>query len=222
MSVIRHSFPLLRALVPLLLAGCTTFTGNVSNPFERSFTWFSYVAGDDIRAACTADAPDAYRFVYNAFYERQIRAYDLTQAGDGAELLSRARNRAGNVARFQLNNPLGPWELDRSTVALDAAQAAAITEAFAADAASAPSSAGRQVASNQFYWIVAACRAGTFGLTVFDDRRTDLGALAFPEALLAHDGTGVAFEPVKPVEGFSDGAFNIKINQNADGIVSLF
>jgi hypothetical protein len=222
MSPAKPFRPILRLLAPLLLAGCTTFTGSIGNPFERSFTWFSYVAGDDIRAACAAGEPDTYRIVYNAFYERQIRAYDLRIRDEGAELLSRARNRAGNVARFQLNNPLGPWELERSEAVLDAAATATLVAAFARDAAAAPPSAGRQVASNEFYWIVAACRSGTFGLTVFEQGPSDLGALAFPPALLAHDSTGVALKPAERVEGFADGAFYIKINDTADGIVSLF
>ena len=222
MPAATHRSTFLRALAPLFLAGCTTFTGSVDNPVERSFTWFSYVAGDDIRAACADGAPDRFRFVYNAFYERQVRAYDLRTTSGGAELEARARNRPGNVARFQLNNPLGPWELERSTAVLDAAQTAAIERAFAADAAAAPPSAGRQVKSNQFYWIVAACRAGEFGLTVFEQGPSDLATLEFPGALLAHDGTGIAFAPVEPVEGFADGAFYIKINDSADGIVGQF
>lgn len=90
------------------LAACTTFDGTTDNPVERSLTWFSYVGGDDIRAACTPDGPDQFRFVYNAVYERQIRAYDLRLGADGADQTSRARNQAGNVGNFQISNPLGP------------------------------------------------------------------------------------------------------------------
>jgi len=37
--------------------------------------------------------------------------------------------------------------------------------------------------------------------------------------LLAYDETDVSFRKPKPVEGFADGAFYIKINSAADGIV---
>ena len=72
-------------------AACTTYEGPPSNPVERSLTWFSYLAGDDIRAACRQGGSDHYRFVYNAIYEVQIRGYELTPTPGGAELTVRAR-----------------------------------------------------------------------------------------------------------------------------------
>ncbi|MBO6783078.1 MAG: hypothetical protein JJ899_07385 [Alphaproteobacteria bacterium] len=202
-----------------ILAACTTYTGSTDNPIERSLTWFSYVAGDDIRASCTAGSRDHFRFVYNANYEQQVRAYDLQGVEGGADYLARARNRPGNVARFQFSNPLGPWELDRSTARLTNAQAATIIDAFGRDAAAAPDPAGQQVKSNEYYWIVSSCNAGTFRIWVFDQDRVDLSGLAFVPELRAFDETGVAFREARRVEGFDDGAFYIKINSTADGTV---
>jgi hypothetical protein len=45
----------------------------VSNPVQRSLTWFSYVSGDDIRKACLGGGRDNFRLVYKASYEKQIR-----------------------------------------------------------------------------------------------------------------------------------------------------
>jgi hypothetical protein len=212
--------PTFRFLAPLVVAGCTTFTGSADDPVERSLTWFSYVAGDDIKAACGSGGPDRFRFVYNAVYDRQVRAYDLRfEAAGGATLDARARNRPGNLARFQLTNPLGPWELERSEASLTNEQADGIVTALKADEGTAPPSAGRQVKSNEFYWIVAACETGRFRLQLFEAERTDLAALVFARALLADDDTGIAFAPSRRVEGFDENAFYIKINANADGIV---
>lgn len=207
------------AAAALALAACTTYTGGVTNPVERSLTWFSYVAGDDIRNACRADSRDHFRFVYNAVYPRQIRTYELQGVESGAVYTARARNESGQVARFQLSNPLGPWELSRSNATLTNAQAADIVAAFGRDAARAPDSAGQQVASNEFYWIVSACNAGSFHVWVFDQDKVDLSGLAFVPLLRAHDETGIPFRDVEPVEGFDDNAFYIKINAAADGIV---
>lgn len=204
------------------LAACTTFDGSADNPVERSLTWFSFVAGDDIRAACTTDSPDQYRFVYNAVYERQIRAYELRLGAAGAEQISRARNKAGNVANFQFRNPLGPWELRRSDAQLTPLEAAAIVDGLTKDVADAPASAGQRLRSNKFYWAVAACEAGVFRLHAFEQDRVEIEALAFRGPLLAHDTTEVKFFEAEQIEGFSDNAFEIRINRTGDGIVGRF
>ena len=204
------------------LAACTTFEGSVDNPIERSFSWFSYVAGDDIRAACQPGSPDQYRFVYNGVYARQIRAYDLRLNGDGGEQTSRARNKPGNVANFQFSNPLGPWELRRSEARLTGDEVAEIVDALKRDVAAAPASAGQRLRSNNFYWAVAVCRSGTFQLHAFDQDRVEIQSLAFRGPLLAHDKTNVEFAEAKQIEGFSDNAFEIRINRTGDGIVGRF
>ncbi len=205
-------------LVLFVVTGCTTYTGSADNPLARSFTWFSYVAGDDIKAACTSESRDHFRFVYNANYEQQIRAYDLKGVEGGADFVARARNESGNVARLSFSNPLGPWELDRSQTRLSNTQAAELITALDRDAAAAPPAAGQQLASNTYYWIVAGCSAGSFRVWAFDQGKVNLPELAFAKILRAHDQTGVAFRPAKPVEGFADNAFYIRINSDADGI----
>lgn len=210
------------AVAALGIAACTTYTGSVDNPVERSLTWFSFVAGDDIRAACTTDSPGHFRFVYNAVYERQIRVYELRLRTDGANLVARARNRAGNVANIQISNPLGPWELRRSDVGLTGVDTEAILDGLRRDVTAAPDSAGQRLRSNNFYWVVAACSAGEFRLHAFDQDRVDIAGLAFREPLLSHDKTGVEFLAAERIEGFAENAFEIRINQTGDGIVGRF
>lgn len=200
------------------LAACTTFTGSTDNPVERSLTWFSYVGGQDIRAACTPGTGDSLRFVYNAVYERQIRTYDLQSGPDGVRYVARARNKPGSFANFQFSNPLGPWELRRSETVLKQDQADEIMDALARDAAQAPPSAGQRLRSNEYYWAVAACRDGAFRLLAFDQDKVDLKSLAFRGPLLAFDETKVDFLDVERVEGFADNAFEIRINAAGDGI----
>ena len=203
----------------LLIAGCTAYTGSGGNSVTRSLTWFSFVAGDDIKAACVPGSRDHFRFVYNAVYKKQIRAYELVGVEDGAKFSARARNEGGQIARFSISNPLGPWELEKSNKQLTNGQAAEIVDAFGRDAAAAPDSAGQQLKSNEFYWIVAACNAGSFRVWAFDQDKVDLSGLGFASALRTHDQTDVNFRDVEPVEGFDDNAFYIKINAAADGTV---
>ncbi len=200
------------------LNACTTYQGTTSNPIERSLTWFSFVAGDDIRTACRAGGPDHYRFVYNAIYQVQIRAYELTPTSDGAELSVRARGRPGIVNRISLNNPFGPWELLQSSAQIDNPTAAGIVEAYADAVAASPSSAGQLLDSNEYYWIVSGCSGGNFALNAFVDPKVDVNALQFPKRLLAHDDSGVPFREAEFVEGFTDGMFTLQINRAGDNL----
>lgn len=209
---------LLLGVAVLGLGACTTYRDLPANPVERSLTWFSYLAGDDIRADCKAGGPDHYRFVYNGLYQVQIRGYELTPTADGAALTVRARGRSGRVDRFTFDNPFGPWELTQSRATLSNAQAAAIVAAYAEAVAASPPSAGQQLDSNEYYWIVAGCSAGTFALNVFLDPKVDVNALEFPKRLLAHDGSGVPFRAAEFVQGFDNNVFTIRVNRTGDNL----
>ena len=200
------------------LAACTTYQGSVSNPVERSLTWFSFLAGDDIRAACQTGAPDHYRFVYNGIYKVQIRAYELTPKPGGAELTVRARGRSGLINRFTFDKPFGPWELVQSRAEIDNPTAAAIVGAYATAVETSPPSAGQLLDSNEYYWIVASCSAGEFALSAFVDPKVDINSLKFSKLLLAHDDSGVPFRKAEFVEGFTDGVFTVQINREGNNL----
>ncbi len=205
-------------LAVLGASACTTYQGTPANPVERSLTWFSFMAGDDIRTACRSGGPDHYRFVYNGIYNAQIRAYEFTPTQNGADLTVRARGRSGLVNRFTVDNPFGPWELLQSRAQIDNSTAAAIVEAYANAVAASPPSTGQRLDSNEYYWIVASCSAGKFALNAFVDPKVDINALAFPKRLLAHDDSGVAFRKAEFVEGLTDGLFTIQINRAGDNL----
>src|SRR5260370_39356006 len=56
---------------------------NVEQPIVRTFNWFSYVGGDDIRSACVPGGRNRVRLVYNALWEEQVRVYDVFLQPDG-------------------------------------------------------------------------------------------------------------------------------------------
>ncbi len=177
------------------------YTGSVSNLFERPLTWFSYVAGDDIRKACLGGGREYFRVVYKTIYEKQIRTYEMQGVDGGARYTARPRNESGQMLRFQFSNLLGPWELSSANVTLTDSQPVVIVDAFSRNAAAAPDPAGRQVAGNEFYCIVSACNAGQFRVWLFEQDKTDLSALTFVPELRRFDNTGIAFREVKPLGG---------------------
>jgi hypothetical protein len=207
------------AFMCLALTSCA-YTGDTGNPIERSLSWYSYIGGEDIRAACRAGGPDRYRFVYNGNYELQIRAYDLTPILDGAELTARARGRSGQINLFSFDEPFGPWSLQRAAVALSNTEASQIATALGTAAAAAPPAAGQSLQSYEFYWIVTGCSGGQFGLWIFRWPKMDIDNLAFVPLLLEHDSTGVPFQKTRQIEGMKANAFGIKINDAGDGLAT--
>jgi hypothetical protein len=207
------------AAISLAVLTACTYRGEPDNSVERSLTWFSYIGGEDIRASCRADGVDRYRFVYNGHYRLQIRAYDLVPVHDGADLTVRARGRGGDVSRFSFDKPFGPWDLNRSVVALSNGDAAAIVAALSDAAARAPAAAGQSMQSYDFFWIVTACTGGRFRLFVFRWPQMDIDNLPFVPLLLAHDDSGVPFEKTRRVEGLQEYSFGIAINDAGNGLV---
>jgi hypothetical protein len=201
------------------VAACTTYSGPSIDPIEQSLTWFSYVAGEDIRAACRIGGPDRFRFVYNAIFPVQVRGYELTPRPGGAELMVRARGRSGDLSRFSINNPFGPWQSIQGRAELDNERAAQIVDAYAAAIAASPPSAGQRFMSNEYYWIVASCSSGNFSLKGFLHPRVDTNELEFAKLLLAHDNSGVPFRQAARVEGFTRNVFMVQINRAGDGLV---
>ena len=54
-------------LAGLALLGCA-YQGEIDNPLTVRVTWFSYLGGSDIAAACGPGARERYRIIYNGRY----------------------------------------------------------------------------------------------------------------------------------------------------------
>src|SRR4051812_9607683 len=91
---------------------------NVDQPIVRSLNWFSYVGGDDIRAACRTGERSRVRLVYNALWEEQVRTYELFLQPDGTAGLNMGvlvdQGAATNVSSLligQLSDVTAPWRM---------------------------------------------------------------------------------------------------------------
>src|SRR4051812_2306638 len=58
-------------------AGAQRAERNVDQQIVRSLNWFSYVAAEDIRAACQHGGRSRLRLIYNALWEEQVRSYEI-------------------------------------------------------------------------------------------------------------------------------------------------
>jgi len=170
----------------LLVAACQS-SGAVDNPIARRLTWFSYVNGDDLRAACRPGAPDRYRLIYNGVYNEQVRSYDIMVrefASDaGADMVVRVKE-PPRLGVLRLGAPFAPWEPTVSRVALDGETFAALVTTLDKGGAFAPAPRGLRLNSGKFYWVVDACRDGVFTFNAFVYPSPRFAAVD-PSALLA-------------------------------------
>ncbi|HEY5597233.1 MAG TPA: hypothetical protein VIK47_00385 [Kiloniellales bacterium] len=218
------------ALALLVVAGCA-YRGQIDQPITLKFTWFSYVAGDDIRAACAPGGQDSYRLIYNGSYREQVRSYEVV--GDGAGggyYTARVMRGSGlDLNRFSISDPqaVANWTVARSR--LTAADMSALRAALAESGAFSNDGAGLRLASEQFYWTAATCRDGQFHFNAWLYPSDRYARLRFPAALLGHDQTGVAvnaprrvvpLEAARPVTREQDPVTRFNLRVGDDGLIT--
>ncbi|MFQ5775029.1 MAG: hypothetical protein ACE5GS_10970 [Kiloniellaceae bacterium] len=188
------------AVLLALLAGCT-YRGAIDQPVTLKATWFSYLNGDDIRAACVAGAPSWYRLVYNADYDQQLRSYEVVADGAGGAYYAARVQMGGGIdlTRLSLRDPQSPARWTTARVRLSGADLAELEAALARSGAFAAAPQGLRLASEEFYWIFSGCREGRFYFNAWRYPSQRFAGLLFPDVLLRHDRTGIAVNPPRRV-----------------------
>lgn len=202
-----------------VLAACS-YRGDIDNPATLKATWYSYLNGDDIRAACVEGAPPRYRLVYNADYDQQLRSYEVTGAGAGGGglLTVRVQGQSGLVVnKLTFSDPLGFARWTKSEVALNAAQMEALDGALQASGAFAPAPEGLQLFSKETYWISSLCRDGVFYFNAWRYPSDRYEAITFDQRLFALDDTGIAVRQPVAVPKTAAAKANVpRIQQSVD------
>ena len=184
--------------ITVLLAGCT-YRGDIDNPAVRKASWFSYLDGTDIRAACVEGAPDSYRLVYNGRYEEQLRSYEITANGDGgAYLVARAKGRP-NAFDISLDDVLAPWRWKRSQTRLSPAEFQQFVALLEQSGQFAGAPVGLRLFSGDFYWVGSACRNGAFHYHAWAFSNDGFAQVHFADYLFKHDQTGLAVNPPRKI-----------------------
>jgi hypothetical protein len=177
---------------------------NVDQPVVRSFNWFSYVAGDDIRAACKPGGRSQMRLVYNAIWEEQVRTYELFLQPDGtAGLNIGVLADQGVVANISISggaDVTNPWRMKKGQRLLTAAETADLMAAFQASAAFGPPHDGMRLPDNDFWWTVASCRNGTWGFQAYHYPTDGFANVKFAAKLFALDNVPVKVNPPRKLE----------------------
>lgn len=169
----------------------------VEAPIGRSFYWFRYIGGADIRDACAAGAPDRTRIVYNAVWGEQVRIYDIAGQRMTARVLT-DMSVGLNLEISSTGDLLGPWKARRGERVLNAAELGRLDQALAASGGFGPPPAGRSLQSEEFWWSVASCRNGRWSYAAYDFQTDGFRRVRFAEPLFALDPLAPALPPPPP------------------------
>lgn len=179
----------------------------VDQPVVRSLNWFSYVAADDIRAACRPGGRNRVRLIYNALWEEQVRAYELFLQPDGtAGLTVGVLAEQGPVTIVsgitvsELGDITGPWRMRRGQRLLTAAETAELMGLMQASAAFGPPRDGLRLPDNDFWWTVASCRDGVWGFQAYHYPTDRFANVRFAEKLFSFDNVAVAVNRPRQLE----------------------
>lgn len=185
----------------MMTAACTADPSGegreIEAPIGRSFYWFRYIGGADIRDACAAGAPDRTRIVYNAVWGEQVRIYDIV----GPRMTSRVLTDMTVGLGLEISSTgdlLGPWKARRAERVLNAAERRQLDSALGASGGFGPPAVNRDLQSHEFWWSVASCRNGRWGYAAYDFQTDGFRRVRFAEALFALDPMARTLAPPPP------------------------
>ncbi|MCW8914904.1 MAG: hypothetical protein OQK24_03505 [Magnetovibrio sp.] len=179
--------------IMLGVVGCTS-KGPTSNPFERKFTWLSYIQGSDFSETCSPTHPNQYRLVYNGVYTEQLRTYDLSDSGYlDVQVIGPANLSGLEVSSF--SDLLNPWRGKSANRLLTQDQVDLLVESLKKDGAFGPPAEGLELSSKGFFWTIAACHGGAYHFTALSWPSPAWDEAQFDDVIFALDPSAVAVNP---------------------------
>ena len=179
----------------------------VDAPIVRSINWFSYVAGDDIRAACQPGARNHLRLIYNAIWKEQVRAYEIFLQPDGTAGMSvgvlQAQGWGADVSNLLVSKGseiMDPWGMRKGQRVLEVADARELVGLMDASAAFGPPPDGLRLPDNDFWWTVASCRDGRWGFQAYHHPTDGFAKLKFADKLFALDPVAIKVNRPRKLE----------------------
>jgi hypothetical protein len=182
-------------------------TSSVDQPIVRSVNWFSYVASDDIRAACQPDGRNRLRLVYNAIWEEQVRTYEIFLQPDGTAGLTvgvlAGQGVATDVSSLffrEASDVTNPWRMKRSERLLNTAETSELIGLLQASVAFGPPRDGLRLSDNDFWWTVASCRKGVWGFQAYHHPTDGFANVKFADRLFTWDTVDIAVNRPRRLE----------------------
>jgi hypothetical protein len=177
---------------------------NVDQPVVRSVSWFGFVGGDDVRAACQPGTRSHIRLIYNALWAEQVRAYDLFLQPDGtAGLNVGVLADQGNVATLSISSGAditNPWRMKKGQRLLNVVETRDLMGALQASAAFGPPRDGLRLPDNDFWWAVSSCRDGVWGFQAYHYPTDGFANVRFADRLWSFDEVRVPINKPRTLE----------------------
>tara|TARA_B100000315_G_scaffold260173_1_gene319706 strand:- start:10502 stop:11230 length:729 start_codon:yes stop_codon:yes gene_type:complete len=190
----------------IILSACA-YKGGGDHPVIRKFTWFSYIAGDDIRQGCAKTSSERYRFVYNAVYNEQVRTYDISPAGEGRyQVKIRVTSEADLTwLNLELSNPdlLKPWRPKISVTNIAASDVEILKRTLRNAQFFDSRPPAENISSISFYWVISACVDGKFSQNAYIWPTENFKKAQFGKLLSAWDFTDIPVNPPRKTTNFS-------------------
>ncbi len=179
----------------------------VDAPIVRSFNWFGYVAGDNIREKCTLGGRDRLRLIYNALWEEQVRTYEVFLQPDRTAGLTIGvladQGRGADVSNLligQARDATDPWRMKRGQRLLTLEETTEFVGLLQASSAFGPPRDGLRLADNDFWWTIASCRNGQWGFQAYHYPTDGFVNVKFAEKLFALDTVKIAINRPRKLE----------------------
>lgn len=193
-------------LAALMLSACA-YEGGGDQPVIRKFTWFSFIAGDDIAHQCGRVPGERYRFVYNGVYNEQVRSYDIKPAEQGRYQIKINVTEEADITSFSLNlgNPdiFQPWRPKVSATNVSASDVAILRKTLKNAGFFDSPPPDQNLPSIGFYWVVSACRDGKFHQNAYLWPDKKFTQAQFGKLLSAWDFTDIPINPPRETSNFS-------------------
>jgi len=151
-----------------LMAGCANSGASAFHRAER-LTWYGFLNGDDLRAACGADSPDHYRLILTDDRTRRVHIYEVmgeaaahaAAPAGGAAIEARAIA-LSDLARVDLSDPVEPATGTPDRTRLDAGQFGRLKDRLAEVGVFEAVPDDQHLPAGGFTWLVSGCHDGRF------------------------------------------------------------
>ncbi len=186
-------------LVFVLPAAAQRPDRSVDPPIVRSFNWFSFVGGDDIREACGRDGRNRLRLVYNAIYSEQVRTYEIFLQPDGTAGMGIGvladQGVVSNLLLRDGGDVLKPWSMRRGERILSADETRDLLGLLQASGGFGPPRDGMRLPDVDFWWTVASCRDGVWSFQAYHHPSDGFANVKFAQKLFSWDTVPVPVNP---------------------------
>jgi len=184
---------LLLLFCAVLVLGACEYVERPENAFERRFTWFSYLSGEDLKESCRTHGPPRYRFIYNAIFTEQVRIYEINGFPDDGGGMIDAEVLSSDVSpEFLQLFPNWPWSGKRAVAEVNDVEMKLLRTSLEASGFYDSTPVGKILDSHSFYWLVSACEGNRFHFNAWAYPSPEFDNLRFVDVLRRLDGTRIA------------------------------